>query len=402
LFLDILDRGVSDARIRFEIRGQDFVVGRAPDKGPEGSGADPDAPDIPEVTVRVANPRVFNRALAAGSLGLGESFMAGDFTVDDGALDRLLEILLRNRLDRKIKERPWTAFRIALLRVADALRGKAHNVQRHYDLGDDLFEAFLDSTLTYSCGYATDPGDDLETLQRNKLERICRKLRLRPGDRLLDIGCGFGGLLVHAAKHHGVNATGVTLSRRHCARGQAVAAREGLSDRVRIEYADFNDVAPEFDRVVSVGMMEHVPRREYDRYFGRIAQVLTRDGLGLVHTIGANAVKNEHDPFIQKYIFPSSNQPRLSEMATGLERNGLAILDVENMIRHYGYTAKRWLENFRARRARLDPGRYDEAFQRMWEYYLSGAVAAARASNAALYQVLFARDYAAPMPLHRV
>ncbi|MGH2347832.1 MAG: class I SAM-dependent methyltransferase [bacterium] len=392
LFLEILDRGVTGARIRFEIGGREFVVGR----GADGNGHDPG------LTVRVTNPRVFNRTLAAGSLGLGESYMAGDFEVADGALAKLLEILLRNRLDKKIKERPWTALRIALLRLAGALRGKAHNVQRHYDQGDELFESFLDPTLTYSCGYARDTGDDLETLQRNKLERICRKLRLRPGDRLLDIGCGFGGLVVHAAKHHGVVATGVTLSRRHCARGQAVAAREGLSDRVRIEYADFNEVTPEYDRVVSVGMMEHVPRREYDRYFGKIAEVLTRDGLGLVHTIGANAVTNEHDPFIQKYIFPSSNQPRLSEIAAGLERHGLAVLDVENMIRHYGFTAARWLENFRARRDRLDPERYDTAFQRMWDFYLSGTVAAARASDAALFQVLFAKDYAAPMPLHRV
>jgi len=392
LFLEILDHGVTDARIRFEVNGRDFVVGRSP----EGNGRDP------EVTVRVANPRVFNRTLAAGSLGLGESFMAGDYTVDDGALGRFLEILLRNRLDKKIKKHPWTAIRIGLLRLADVLRGKAHNVQRHYDLGDDLFEAFLDSTLTYSCGYATDPGDDLETLQRNKLERICRKLRLRPGDRLLDIGCGFGGLLIHAAKHHGVTATGVTLSRRHCARGQAIAAREGLADRVRIEYADFNDVTPEYDRVVSVGMMEHVPRREYDRYFGKMAEVLTPDGLGLVHVIGANAARNEHDPFCQRYIFPASNQPRLSEMADRLERKGLAILDVENMIRHYGFTLARWLERFRAHRAQLDPERYDEVFQRMWEFYLSSAMAAAHASDAALYQVLFAKDYAAPMPLHRV
>jgi cyclopropane-fatty-acyl-phospholipid synthase len=392
LFLDILDQGVADARIRFEVGGRELVVGR----GPAGDGHEP------EVTVRVANPRVFSRVLAAGSLGLGESFMAGDFAVADGGLAKLLEILMRNRLDRKIKERPWTALRIGLLRLAYTLRGKAHNVQRHYDLGDDLFESFLDSTLTYSCGYAADPGDDLETLQRNKLERICRKLRLRPGDRLLDIGCGFGGLVVYAARHHGVTATGITLSRRHCARGQEIAAREGLAGRVKIEYADFNDVTPEYDRVVSVGMMEHVPRREYGRYFRKIAEVLTRDGLGLVHAVGANAVKNEHDPFIQKYIFPSSNQPRLSEMAAGLERNGLAILDVENMIRHYVHTAARWLENFRAHRGRLDPERYDVAFQRMWEFYLSGAVAAASASDAALYQVLFAKDYTAPIPLHRI
>ena len=392
LFLEILDDGVADAKVCFEIAGRDFVVGR----GGNGNGHHPD------VTVRVANPRVFNRALAQGSLGLGESYMDGDFTVADGKLAQFLEILLRNRLDRKIRERPWTVARVAAMRLTDAVLGKARAVQRHYDIGDDLFEAFLDSTLTYSCGYASTDEDDLEALQRNKLDRICKKLRLRPGDRLLDIGCGFGGMLIHAAQHYGVTGTGVTLSRRHCARGKENAERAGVADRVRIEYADFNDVKPEFDRVVSVGMMEHVPRREYDRYFGKIAEVLTGDGIGLVHTIGANANKNEHDPFIQKYIFPASNQPRLSEIASGLERHGLAILDVENMVRHYGHTAARWLEKFRAAKARLDIKRYDESFQRMWEFYLSGGVAAARASNGALYQVLFTKDYAAPIPLKRV
>src|SRR6185436_13586213 len=393
LFLDILDRGLSDAKVRFQVGGRDFIVGR----GGNGNGHDPD------VTVRVANPRVFHRTLTEGSLGLGEAYMARDFDVEDDALPKLLEILLQNRLDKKLRLRPMVAARVDLMRLTDMfIRGKTHNVQRHYDLGDDLFEAFLDSTMTYSCGYATDPENDLETLQQNKLERICRKLRLRPGLRLLDIGCGFGGLLIHAAKHHGVIATGVTLSKRHCARGQENAARAGVSDKVKIEYADFNDVKPEFDRVVSVGMMEHVPRHEYGKYFGKIAEVLPADGLGLVHTIGANAAKNEHDPFGQKYIFPAANQPQLSEIARGLEVHGLAILDVENMIRHYGYTAAGWLKNFRENRGKLDQHKYDDSFQRMWEFYLSGAVAAARASDAALYQVLFAKDYAAPMPLHRV
>jgi len=393
LFLEILDRGLADAAVRFEVNGSQFVVGKGANNG---NGPHPD------LTVRVNHPRFFTRALAEGSLGVGECWMDGDFTVEGGDLSQFLQILLRNRLDKKIKESPWTAVRVGLMRLADTFRGKAHNVQRHYDVGDDLFKSFLDSTLTYSCGYATDPGDDLEKLQQNKLDRICRKLRLRPGDRLLDIGCGFGGLLIHAAKNYGVVATGITISKRHCAHGKERAEQEGVGDRVKIEFADFNDVKPEFDRVVSVGMMEHVPRREYDRYFGKIAEVLTPDGVGLVHTIGANSVKNEHDPFIQKYIFPDSNQVRLSEIAGGLEKHGLAILDVENMIRHYGYTAARWLENFRANRARLDSKRYDESFQRMWEYYLSGAVAAARYSDAALYQVLFTKDYAAPVPLHRV
>src|SRR5215212_403278 len=387
LFLDILDRGITDAKVRFTVGGRDYDVGR----GANGNGHEPD------VTVRVSNPRVFTRSLAAGSLGMAESFMAGDFVVENDQLPLLLEIMLRNRLDKKVMSRPGIALRIGWMRVIDTIKGKAMNVQRHYDLGDDLFEAFLDQKLTYSCGYAFDPSEDLNTLQQNKLERICKKLRLREGDRLLDIGCGFGGLLIHAAKHHGVTGTGVTLSRRQLELGQARAQREGLNDRVKIEYADFNEIKPQFDRVVSVGMMEHVPRREYDRYFGKIAEVLTPDGVGLVHTIGANAPKNEHDPFSAKYVFPNANQPKLSEIAHGLEQKGLAILDVENMIRHYHYTAKGWLQNFRANRARLDIKRYDATFQKMWEFYLSACVAAAKASDAALYQVLFAKDYTAPM-----
>ncbi|RMH17935.1 MAG: methyltransferase domain-containing protein [Acidobacteria bacterium] len=393
LFLEVLDRGIEDARVAFDASGQRYVVGRGPAAGGEDGCA---------VRVKVHDPRFFRRVLAQGNLGLGESYMSGGFTIEEGSLEELLEILLRNKLDRKLKQRPLLVLRLLLLRLADNLRGKAHNVQRHYDVGDDLFQAFLDSSLTYSCGYAEDPGDDLETLQKNKLDRICRKLRLEEGDRLLDVGCGFGGLLIHAAKHYGARATGVTISKRHAAHGRERAAEEGVADRVRIEYADFNEISGTYDKVVSVGMMEHVPRREYGRYFSRIAEVLAPRGLGLVHTIGANAPKNEHDPFIQKYIFPNSNQPQLSEITRGLESHGLAILDVENMIRHYGYTARRWLENFRRNRDGLDPDRYDDVFKRMWEYYLCCAVAGGFASDAALYQVLFTNDHTAPMPLHRV
>ncbi len=392
LFLDLLDRGISDAKIRFNVGGRDIDVGR----GANGNG------HVPDVVVRVSNPRMFNRSLAQGSLGLAESFMDGDFVVENDNLPLFLEIMLRNRLDKKVMSNPKMALRIGWMRVFDTIKGKADNVQRHYDLGDDLFESFLDKTLTYSCGYALDPNDDLDTLQQNKLERICKKLRIREGDRLLDIGCGFGGLLMHAAKYHGAKATGVTLSRRHCEFGNERVAREGLQDRVKIEYADFNDVKGEFDRVVSVGMLEHVPRREYGKYYGKIADVLTPDGIGLVHVIGANAPKNEHDPFSAKYVFPNANQVKLSEIAHGLEQKGLAILDVENMIRHYHYTAKGWLKNFRANRERLDVKKYDATFKKMWEFYLSACVAAAKASDAALYQVLFMKDYTAAMPLHRV
>ncbi len=394
LFVDILGRALTTARIDFKMP-DDSVVCVGNDSAP-----------APDVVVAVHRP-FFRRVLAAGNLGLGEAFMDGDFEIAQGTLPQFLEILLRHRLDRQVKARPMTALRVGMLRLGDALHGKAHNVQRHYDVGDDLFEAFLDRTLTYSCGYAESPDDDLDTLQQNKLDRICRKLRLQEGERLLDIGCGFGGLLIFAAQNYGVRATGITLSRRHCALGTRRIEEAGFVDRVEIHYADFGEYAGErehaaFDKVVSVGMLEHVPRREYGRYFSVLANVLRAGGVGLVHAVGANTARKEHDPFTQKYIFPASNQVLLSEIALALERRGLAILDVENMIRHYALTAARWLERFLAHRSELDEEKYDLRFQRMWEYYLACATAAGDASDAALYQVLFTNDYAAPIPLRRV
>ena len=277
------------------------------------------------------------------------------------------------------------------------------HAQLHYDLGDDVYESFLDPvTMMYSCGYAETPGDTIEQLQTQKLDRICRKLEIRPGDHVLDIGCGFGGMLMHAAREYGATGVGITTSRRHCERGNQRIAGAGLAGRVRLELRDHRTVAGRFDRVVSIGMFEHLPRREYHRFFRRVAAVLPPHGTGLVHAIGANTARNVHDPFIQKYIFPGSGQPKLSELADGCEQGGLAIRDVENMVRHYGYTARRWLERFRANRHRLDQEKYDARFQRMWEYYLSCAIAGARASESTLYQLLFMKDYAAPMPLHRV
>ncbi|HVF88780.1 MAG TPA: class I SAM-dependent methyltransferase [Blastocatellia bacterium] len=384
----MLNASVVDARILFRAGDAELFAGNSEREC--------------EIVVRVHRERFFSRVLCYGNLGMGESFMDGDFDVELGNLHDLLHVLLRNRLDRRVKSDPRLALRILGTRLANALRGKEGNVQSHYDIGDDLFETFLDPTLTYSCGYAGAADDDLERLQLNKLDRICRKLDLRPGDRLLDIGCGFGGLLIHAAKNFGVTGTGITISRRHSERAGERVSEAGLAGSVRVVFQDFRSVEGEFDKVVSVGMMEHVPRSQYGRYFKNVARVLAPQGRGLVHTIGCNTIRNEHDPFIQKYIFPASNQPRLSEIASHLERNRLGILDVENIVRHYGHTVLRWLEEFRRNRHRLDRAKYDERFNRMWEYYFACGIAAARASDSAVYQVLFTKDCAAPMPLHRV
>jgi cyclopropane-fatty-acyl-phospholipid synthase len=388
IFLEILNRKVQGASLAFRVAGSTFVV---------GNGTEPS-----RATVLVHNPRFFSRVVAHGNLGLGESYMDREFDVEGGKLDEFLRTLLVNRVDREISLSPGAALRVLWMRVADTLRGKENNIHRHYDTGIDLFTAFLGTNLVYSCGYVNEVTDSLDQLQINKMDRICRKLRLQSGERLLDIGCGYGGLLIHAAKNYGVLGTGVTNSRDHAACGNERIAEHGLNGRADIHYADFTTLQGTYDKVVSVGMMEHVPRREYKQYFRKLARLLSPQGMGLVHTLGANAPKNIHDPFFQKYIFPNSNQPKLSEITAGLESQGLAILDVENMIRHYGHTAMRWREHFERNRGQLNSEKYDDRFIRMWEYYLACGVAAAFASDTALYQVLFTKDYTAPMPLRRV
>ncbi|HEX5724228.1 MAG TPA: class I SAM-dependent methyltransferase [Longimicrobiaceae bacterium] len=388
VFLELLDRHL-EGPLRLVVRGEPVTVGKG-----EGAG----------VAVRVHHDRFFARVLSGGNLGLGEAYMDGDWEMEEGDVAGFLTLLLRSRLDRRVKGDARTALKVLRVQLANLFRERHWEHARfHYDLGDEVYEATLDPvTMMYSCGYARTPDDTAEQLQLQKLDRICQKLEVRPGDRVLDIGCGFGGMLLHAARHYGATGVGITTSRRHCERGNRRIAEAGLADRVRLELRDHRTVEGRFDRVVSIGMMEHLPRKEYGRYFARIAAVLPPHGTGLVHAIGCNAERNLHDPFTQKYIFPGSGQPKLSEMAAGCERSGLAIRDVENLVRHYGPTAQRWLERFRAEQHRLDPAKYDARFRRMWEYYLSCAIAGSRASDAALYQVLFQKDYAAPMPLHRV
>jgi cyclopropane-fatty-acyl-phospholipid synthase len=385
----LFNQNITDARILLRTPAGDIPVGR--DDGRQ-----------PDVTVRVHRERFFSRVLGYGNLGMGEAFIDGDFDIEQGSLPEFLTILLRNRVGDGIERRPLLLARAALIRLRGLVAGAPRSVRAHYDLGPDLFRSFLDDSLSYSCGYALTPGDSLEQLQRQKLDRICRKLRLAPGMRVLDIGCGFGGLLIHAATHHGVQGVGVTLS--HDQRDLAMAriAAAGLADRLSVRLCDYAEVSESFDRVVSVGMVEHLRASRYGDYFRHIARALSADGIGLVHGISRTTARNSHDPFIQKYVFPRSSTPSLSELAGRIERCGMAIVDVENIGPHYAPTLRAWLERFLRNRDGLDHRRYDLPFQRMWEYYLSCGTAAAVASDGAVFQVLFTKKYPSDSWCHRV
>jgi cyclopropane-fatty-acyl-phospholipid synthase len=368
-FLDLLDRTMTSGSIEFVIDGVSRRVGNKV--------------EAPEVVVRVSNPNFLDEVLVTGNLAL-----------------------LRNHLDTELPKHlgATMALKMGAIRLANKIRGRFGNIHKHFDIGIDLYEAFLDSSMAYTCGYEKNPTatSTLEELQQQKFARICRKLDLREGDRLADLGCGFGGLIMYAAEHHGITGKGLTISKHQAQKANERIAQKGLSDRIKVEYASFETLTGTYDRIVSVGMLEHLTDAEYKVIGKLIARSLTPQGRGLLHYIGYAGPKNASDPFTQKYVFPGAQWPKLSTIANELEMNELAILDVENLVRHYTLTMQAWLQKFWEAYPSLDHQRYDNSFKRMWEYYLGCGIASSLYSQTALYQILFTKDYAAPRPYQRV
>jgi cyclopropane-fatty-acyl-phospholipid synthase len=371
--------------------------------GTEIIGWKGDAPDTHVVEMNVHNLRAYRRILLLGTLGLGEAYMDQDFDLPVGGMEGLFAALVRNKANHKSRFDLSFAIKYAEILLRNRFRKTiAERIHDHYDIGHDLYEAFLDSRMVYTCGYAKTPDDDLETMQINKLDRICRKLRLAKGETVLDMGCGYGGFLIYAAQHYGIRGVGVTISKDHYETARARAAEAGLSDQIEFRYGEYQLIEGKFDKVVSIGMMEHVYPSDYLKFVGTYAKRLKMGGLALIHTIGWGGEKNRHDPFVQKYLFPGTNQPRLAQITRACEKNGLLVLDVENMARHYYYTVKHWQRQFNESRPRLDQKRYDETFARMWDVYMAWGLALARYSPAALFQVLVTNDPTMDHPLVRV
>ena len=329
---------------------------------------------------RVHDPRFFRRVMSGGSLALGESYMDGWW--DAGSLDGFLSGLLAGDVDRRVRGwgEAWLALR-AWLSNNQTRRRSREVARRHYDLGNDLYEAMLGRLRVYSCGYWAG-APDLDTAQADKLELCCRKLGLAPGMRLLDIGCGFGEALAWAAERHGVSGVGVTISQR-----QADWARKrcaGLPVEIRLQ--DYRDVEGRFDRVLSIGMFEHVGKRNYRAFFDKARRLLEPDGLFLLHSIGGERSTRHTDPWIARYIFPNSMLPSAAQVAAATEGR-FVIEDWHNFGADYDLTLQAWRRNFDAAWPRL-AARYDERFRRMWHYYLAVSMASFRTRRNQLWQLV--------------
>ncbi|WP_052050420.1 cyclopropane fatty acyl phospholipid synthase [Cedecea neteri] len=331
--------------------------------------------------IRVNNPDFFKRILQEGSLGLGESYMDGWWDCD--RLDILFTHILRHGLDSKMPKHFSDLLRIAGARVFNLQSRKRAWIvgKEHYDIGNDLFAAMLDPYMQYSCGYWKDAGN-LEEAQRNKLHMICEKLQLKAGMKLLDIGCGWGGLAQYAAQEYGVSVVGVTIS----AEQQKMAQDRCRGLDVEILLQDYRDLNSKFDRIVSVGMFEHVGPKNYNTYFEVAARNLKPDGLFLLHTIGSNETDLNVDPWINKYIFPNGCLPSVRHIASASEKHFI-MEDWHNIGADYDRTLMAWDDNF----LRCWPNisrNYDERFKRMFSYYLNACAGAFRARNIQLWQVL--------------
>lgn len=357
----------------------------------------------PVVTIRITDPGLTRRMVLQPDLAVGESYMNGDFTIDGDDLHGFLALMTRNLLRGAPVwwQEPVFHARRLLRRLGqfNPLARSQSNVAHHYDLSGKLYDLFLDADRQYSCAYFRHPDDTLEQAQINKKAHIAGKLRLQPGMTVLDIGCGWGGMAITLARDYGARVVGVTLSTEQHKVATERAAAAGLSDRVEFRLMDYRHVTGTFDRIVSVGMFEHVGVPHYREYFAKVRNLLAPDGVALIHTIGRAAPPHVTNPWVLKYIFPGGYVPALSEVMAPLEKERIWPTDVEIWRLHYAETLRHWHDRFMANIAEVREI-YDERFCRMWRYYLIASEMSFRYGRQCVFQLQLAHDQRA-VPLTR-
>jgi cyclopropane-fatty-acyl-phospholipid synthase len=357
LFSSLLKHGVRHGAVRVvDARGRARVYG-------DGSP--------PRCTVRLRKPGMEAALALNAPLRVPEAYMDGDLTIEDGTLFDFIELAALNY--KSVESFPIAAALKRLFgarpRQRNPLARARANVAHHYDLSTELYELFLDHDRQYSCAYFTDPNQSIDVAQDNKKRHLASKLLLKPDMSVLDIGSGWGGLAMYLAEVAGADVTGVTLSVEQHRVANERAAEAGLGDRARFRLQDYRHETRKYDRIVSVGMFEHVGKRNYPEFFAKVRDLLADDGVAVLHSIGRLDEPAPINPFIRKYIFPGADVPSLSEVLPVVERSGLLVTDVEVLRLHYAETLKAWRERFNRVRSKV-AAIYDERFCRMWELYL--------------------------------
>ena len=349
-----------DGFILLDANSNNYVIGNPKKQNP--------------IKLKLLDKSLHYKLLLYPDLFLGEAYSNGSAVIENGTLTEFLDIALKNvgRDETSIFSELLNKLRgtYRFLTNFNLVKKSRSNVAHHYDISEDLYELFLDSKKQYSCAYFKNENDDLETAQANKIKHIIKKLNLKPNQRILDIGSGWGSLANEIAIQSQCEVVGITLSENQLEYSKKKAKELNLENQVEFRLIDYRQLDEKFDRIVSVGMLEHVGRKFYKNYFNQVSNLLNDDGIALIHTIGSANPPRDPQPWITKYIFPGGYTPSLSEVAKPIENSGLVISDIEVLKMHYYHTLRHWRERFLGKKGRVLE-MFDERFFRMWEFYLS-------------------------------
>jgi cyclopropane-fatty-acyl-phospholipid synthase len=359
--------------------------------------------DMPDVVVRITDRWLPFKLAINPSLYLGEAYMKGLLVFERGDIWDLLELYGRNLRYQRSQRWEWLANTLRrfghLITQYNSIKYARRNVAHHYDLSDALFASFLDSDRQYSCAYFPAPSMEIDDAQAAKKRHLAAKLLLSPNQRVLDIGCGWGGLAIDLASNYGAYVDGITLSEEQLAFARRRALLENMTGNVRFALSDYRNIHGRYDRIVSVGMFEHVGTPYYHQFFDRIRDLLAPDGIALIHSIGRIDGPDVTDAWVRKYIFPGGYIPALSEVLPIIERAGLVVTDIEILRLHYAETLRLWRDRFRKNWVNIQH-LYDEQFCRMWEFYLAASEMSFRYGNLMVFQIQLSKDLVA-VPLTR-
>ncbi len=347
------------------------------------------------LTLKLLNKNLHYKLLINPDLYFGEAYTDGSLLIKNGSIGDFLELAYKNIGRNEINTSGYLLKKIKgtirYLTNFNFVKRSKKNVSHHYDISDDLYELFLDSKMQYSCGYFKSDNDTLETAQNNKINHIIKKLNLKPNQKVLDIGSGWGYLAIEIAKQSKCEVTGITLSENQYRYANAKAKEYNLENQVRFKLADYRNLKEKFDRVVSVGMFEHVGRKFYKTFFKQVANLLNDNGLALIHTIGSVNQPRDPQPWVTKYIFPGGYTPSMSEVIGPIEKSGLIISDLEVLRMHYAHTLRNWKERCIKNKSKIIE-MFDEKFFRMWEFYLASCEMTFKWGDQVVFQFQLTKD----------